>query len=812
MENPERTLHPGSRPLRGPNWLKTMRLRSPSRTREPRRGRFGVPAAFLSLFLGLAVEPAAEVSPPETPSGNRTDYVIHATLEGEVEGPKLLHGRLTAKWTNGSEEEVGDLWFHLYLNAFSNNRSTHLQEEGGRIRGVEIEDGWGWSQVTGIGVREFGDRESRDVLDTLTYQRPDDGRADDRTVFSVTLPRPIRPGETIEVELEWESRLPQLRRRTGAKEDFLLVAQWFPKLGVYETGRGWNCHQFHRHTEFYADFGTYDVTLTLPSRFAGKVGATGFKMNEVRKGDTVELTFAAPSRKDRLGPDRTGKRPLVHDFAWTADPRFVVESQTFRFERWAENFPSEVERVRRALGEEVDLTLRDVDVTILIHPERADQVGRIRKATFAALFFYGLWFGEYPFEHVTVVDPAWGARGAGGMEYPTLFTAGSPLFATKEMQQPEGVVIHECGHQFFQGLVGNNEFEAAFLDEGINSYADSEVRYAVFGERQHATFFSRIPFDGTSVGGDAVASEYGTSTSGAVRDMLRSTRYPIPVLPDLRPIRNSGFLDLWRAQPQLTFVRELSDPRWEDRSGYLANPDAGPVDFPSWRYIDRRDYRANSYDRTAVALRTLRSVVGEDEFLRGMRHFSTTWRYRHPYPEDFYAAFEEGAGADVGWYFREIFQGVARVDWRVEVEQRRRSPEKGFFQGESGRFLELSEELPVAAEGPRIEPWILRITLHQSGELRLDLPVQLTFEDGSTEDLTWTRAEQGEMPWKLIERESDLRLKSVVLDPHHGIYLDGDMSNNQWYDETDELAPWRWGERVLARLQRSLHWIGGIGG
>lgn len=789
-----------------------MRLRQPSRTRTLRGARIGLPVAFLTLFLGLLAGSASGAPQQESASGNRVDYVIEATVEGESDGPKLLHGQLTAKWTNGSEDEVADLWFHLYLNAFSNNRSSHLHQEGGRLRGQELEDGWGWSQVTGIRVREFGDREAVEILDTLTYQRPDDGRTDDRTVFSVNLPRPIRPGETIEVELEWESQLPELRRRTGAKGDFLLVAQWFPKLGVYETGRGWNCHQFHAHTEFYSDYGTYDVKLTLPSRYAGAVGATGTKSNEVRKGETVEWTFEAPSHKDRLRTDRTGKRPLVHDFTWTGDPRYVAQSQTFRFEQWAENYPDEIEKMRRALGEEADLTLRDVDVTVLIHPERIDQVPRHFKATGAALFFYGLWFGEYPFDHITVVDPAWGARGAGGMEYPMLFTCGTSLFSTEEMHRPEGVTIHECGHQFFQGLVGNNEFEAAWLDEGINSFADSEVRYRVYGERQETTTFSRLPFEGVSVGGDFVRGESGSSWPGMVRNALRGMRYPVPVIPDVQPIASSGFLDLWRAQPQFTFVPQSTDPRWGDRSGYLANPDAGPIEFESWRYVDRRDYRANSYDRTAVALRTLRAVTGEDAFLRGMRNYSTTWRYRHPYPADFYAAFQEGAGVDVGWYFREIFQGMGTADWRVDVAQGRRLPPRGFFQGESGRFLELSQEEEPLGESEPIEPWSIEVTLHRSGELRLDLPLLLTYEDGSTEELIWTRDEQGAVPWKVIARESELRLKSVVLDPNHGIYLDRDMSNNQWYDETDELAPWRWGERVLARMQRSLHWIGGIGG
>ena len=126
----------------------------------------------------------------------------------------------------------------------------------------------------------------------------------------------------------------------------------------------------------------------------------------------------------------------------------------------------------------------------MIHPERIEQADRHIKATGAALFFYGLWFGEYPYSQITVVDPAWGGGGASGMEYPTLFTCGTRLFTTEDMHSPEGVTVHECGHQFWYGLVGNNEFEAAWLDEGFNSFTDSEVMWRVYGPRRQTTSYS----------------------------------------------------------------------------------------------------------------------------------------------------------------------------------------------------------------------------------------------------------------------------------------------------------------------------------
>ena len=223
----------------------------------------------MASALGLLAVLSGSAAGQRQAGSSRADYRIEARLDGLT---KRLAGELWLTWTNKSGEAVSNLWFHLYLNAFSNNRSTHLHEAGGKLRDVEVEEGWGWSQVTAVEVAGAGEGGGyTDIFPSFRYRRPDDGRQDDRTVFSVDLPRPVEPGSQLTVHVRWESQLPRVRRRTGYKDDFLLVAQWFPKLGVYEAGRGWNCHQFHMNSEFYADYGVYDVSLDLPNRYAGRV-------------------------------------------------------------------------------------------------------------------------------------------------------------------------------------------------------------------------------------------------------------------------------------------------------------------------------------------------------------------------------------------------------------------------------------------------------------------------------------------------------------------------------------------------------------
>jgi hypothetical protein len=682
------------------------------------------------------------------------------------------------------------------------------------------------------------------VLPTFRYRQPDDDNPDDRTVFSVETPWPVAAGERLEIRVTWESRLPRVRRRTGIKGDFLFCAQWFPKLGVYEGGRGWNCHQFHRNTEFYADYGTYDVTLNLPGAYAGapaedgerggdpKVGASGVMTAHrvIPDGDDagrLEVTFAAPSpadreRSDPLAVAARDPRLRVHGFAWTADPDFVVKQRTFRFDDWKDDYKDQVADAARVLGRTPDeIATRDVEVRILMQPERAGQWERHYHATCAALFFYGLWWGEYPYEQVTVVDPAWGAGAAGGMEYPTLFTCGTRLFTNELMHSPESVTVHEAGHQFWYGLVGNNEYEAAWLDEGLNSYTDAEVLHHVYGPRHAATWYAGLPVMGRAPGPQPI--------EGLLGQVLDEQGWDLPKLPvELSLFGDCGFLDYWRDQPRLTFVDEYSDPRQGDRRGYLRDPETDPIQTFAFEYADGTSYGTNSYARTAASLRTLKGVVGNDAFLKGMRHFAETWRYRHPYPEDFYASFIEGSGVDVGWYFEDVFQGSATVDWSVSVSKKRTPGEAGYRWDEDGNPVLIGDEEESEADPPpdgedpppRKKPdHVYDVVVRRNGDLRMDLDVRVTYEAGPDEevgeevDFTWTREEQADAKWFRLPLEPSPReIHSVVVDPHKRSYLDEDLSNNRWFSRGDERAPLRWLERKTTWSAGLLQFFSRVGG
>jgi hypothetical protein len=198
------------------------------------------------------------------------NYFMDVTLDTERNS---ITGKEWVTWTNTSESPATELWFHLYWNAFQNNRSTFLQERarrGGGVTGFGPED-WGYCRVNSIRIIESQDFEAYDLTSRFRFRQPDDGNPFDQTVFSVRLPQPVAPGQSLDLVISFASQVPKPISRTGVTRDYYFIAQWFPKLGVFQDGV-WNCHQFHSSSEFFADYGTYNVKITLPSTFI--IGAT----------------------------------------------------------------------------------------------------------------------------------------------------------------------------------------------------------------------------------------------------------------------------------------------------------------------------------------------------------------------------------------------------------------------------------------------------------------------------------------------------------------------------------------------------------
>jgi len=389
-----------------------------------------LPVAALATFLAATRAPA-QVIFPQPLSPRIANYKITCRLDPKE---KTVTGKEVLTWRNDSSDSIRELRFHLYMNAFKNTESTFMKESGGVSRGQRMKPGeWGYINVTSMTTAD-----GVDLLPTLEYIAPDDGNEFDQTVARVTLPKPLPPGRTIELQIDFLTKLPKVFARTGYSDNFFLVGQWFPKIAVYQEGRGWNAHQFHATSEFFADFGVYDVSITVPKEYV--VGATGLLQSTTETDTSKTLVFRAED---------------VHDFAWTADPRFGVAQDQYK----------------------------QVKITFLYQPDHKGQAQRFLTAAKNGLEYFDKWFGKYPYPNLTVVDPPMRGQGAGGMEYPTFITAGATFYGLPNgLRAPELVTIHEFGHQYWYGLLASNEFEEPWLDEGINTYTEMRIIDALYGE------------------------------------------------------------------------------------------------------------------------------------------------------------------------------------------------------------------------------------------------------------------------------------------------------------------------------------------
>lgn len=382
--------------------------------------------------------PAPDTRPPFQRPGPRppavASYRIDATLDA---GKHLVTATETLTWRNTGKEPVRELPFHLYLNAFKNETSVFMRESHGRHRRARMSRrNWGWIEVKSIRVAG-----GPDVAARARFPGPDE------TVLEVPLDKPVPPGGTIEVAMAFESQLPEVFARTGFKGDFSMVAQWFPKIGVRvadAAGEKWHCEPFHLMSEFFADFGDYDVSLTVPDTHV--IAATGM-LAVVRdnKDDTRTLEYRAES---------------VHDFVWMADPYMQTISGT----------------ARTATG--------PVEVRVYFRPSQREFARRHLAAGIGAIEQFSALLVPYPWPRMSIIDPPPNAEsGAGGMEYPTLVTtAGDGVLMPEGIRLPEYVTVHEVGHNWLQGILASNEVDEAWLDEGMNEYVDGLVMNRLYGE------------------------------------------------------------------------------------------------------------------------------------------------------------------------------------------------------------------------------------------------------------------------------------------------------------------------------------------
>lgn len=428
--------------------------------------------AVLVILFAVAIPFAPGDHPIHTPSaanawgGERpvqgplservVDYNIDATLDPQTH---TVHGHELLTWRNRSAEVVGTVYMHLYLNAFASHHSTMMTEAiafGAGARGVVGLDDEGLGGITLRSVTQGG------AAVRVRFVHPDGGPQSDETVVAFDLAQAVPANGTTTLAIAFDSTLPKVGKRAGYFGEFYLVGQWFPKIGVLElpgergaTEVRWNVHEYHLFSEFYADFGAFDVRLTVPE---------GYQV-------------AAVGQRQGLPVMQNGQRTYhfvqgdVHDFAWMA----------------AKDFAAPLTATWRG----------HVAVEVYFPEEYRAAAERCLTTTLVSLDDFSDALMPYPYDSITCVVPPYNADDSlGGMEYPTFFTADGGRRApphSLERSTLDFTAEHEFGHGYFYGIVASNEFEEPFLDEGINEFWDNRFTQ-LHGDLYDTATWWMLPF------------------------------------------------------------------------------------------------------------------------------------------------------------------------------------------------------------------------------------------------------------------------------------------------------------------------------
>ena len=310
----------------------------------------------------------------------------------------------------------------------------------------------------------YGDPSVRGWIDSLDFTSNGldlewNFDSEHQDIAIIKLKAPLKSGNKIEISTPFRVKIPSGEiSRLGHIGQSYQITQWYPKPAVYDKN-GWKPMPYLNQGEFYSEFGSFDVSITLPKNYV--ISATGDLQTEaeVRFLNNMAKDCKEKIEKNNFSSDNKFpessktfktvrfKQKDVHDFAWFTDKRYMV------------------------LKGEVTLphSKRKVDTWALFTPKNADLWSKSIEYLNDGTYYYSLWNGDYPYNHVTAVDGTISA--GGGMEYPNITVIGNSSSAI----ELEIVIVHEVGHNWFYGILGSNEREHGWMDEGLNTL--NEMRY-----------------------------------------------------------------------------------------------------------------------------------------------------------------------------------------------------------------------------------------------------------------------------------------------------------------------------------------------
>ncbi len=584
---------------------------------------------------------------------NSADYKIAVSLDDVA---NKITGDVEITYKNNSPDKLPFLWLQLDQNSFNTQsrggKTTPIA--GGRFGNLAFDGGYKIESVTIDGKpANFIVEDTRMQIRLASPLAEKIGTAKIKIAYSFTSPENA------------SDRMGIQQTKNGA---IYTVAQWFPRVCVYDDIEGWNVLPYLGAGEFYLEYGNFEYSINAPASHI--VVGSGELLNptEVYTADQVKKWAAAANSETtvviRSAAEVTdpASRPAKDRLTWkfkcnNARDVAFASSKAFILDACRINLPS---------GKK--------SMAVSVYPVESDGKDAWARSTEyvkASIEHYSNWLYEYTYPVATNV-----AGVVSGMEYPGIIFCGYK----DKTASLWGVTDHEFGHNWFPMIVGSNERKFAWMDEGFNTFIN---------------FYSTDAFN---------KGEYKNrkfDMHAIAKSMFRETADPIMSIPDVIQTRNLG---------------------WE------------------------------AYNKPGFGLRILREhILGADRFDYAFKNYINKWAFKHPTPMDFFRAMEDGAGEDLGWFWRAWFYELWRLDQSVrDVDYVEQDPAKG--------AVITIENLDKMAM-----PAVVEVELTSGEKERFTFPVEI-WQRGSS----WT-----------FRTSTKLPIKSVVIDPDHS-FPDMDSKNNTW--------------------------------
>jgi hypothetical protein len=485
-------------------------------------------------------------------------------------------------YINHSTQYLTEIWMHIWPNAYKNDKSAFAQQQL-----MQNQKKFARSKDDERGYIEGLNFKVNDVLVDvqLNEKFPD--------VVKLILIKPLAPNDSIIISTPFEVKIPNSFSRLGHVDQSYQITQWYPKPAVYDVN-GWHPIPYLDQGEFYSEYASFDVSITLPKNYV--VGSTGELQNDEEKIFLKNLsditlkrdTFYAddneiPKSSDTLKTIRY-IQDNIHDFGWFADKRYhVIQSEV-----------------------ELPSSKKKVTTYVMFTNRYAKYWKNSSQYINDAVYYYSLWLGDYPFNYCTAVDGALSA--GGGMEYPMVTVIGS----VGNAKSLDLVITHEVGHNWFYGILGSNEREYPWLDEGINSFYESR--------------YMRMKYsDGYMISKE---KQNGITLAFGLDDF---------------PFGYDDYL-----------LYQYSASKGEGQAINTHSEDFTPI-----------NYGTIAYKKTAMAFKYLEQYLGVQKFDSIMQTYYAEWKFKHPQPQDIEDVFERETAQNLDWFFKDYISAKNDPEFKL---------------------------------------------------------------------------------------------------------------------------------------------------